>query len=198
MKEKSGTGQNWIIFSVFAVVIPVVVAIGISCVINSKPPEFDDFLDSVILTVFSIACSLLSICYQVYQQKKDVFVKFSLSISVFFLFFAWTCYVISLTKTITNYAKIVSIVSCIVIIILSGFGVKLGKKSDENENNIIYSMHDNCDMIRKKLLPDEMNMKLEPYTIHCNDLLCNPKEIERIQVFMNNILSSNGEGNDNE
>ncbi|MBD5504652.1 MAG: hypothetical protein HDR09_13225 [Lachnospiraceae bacterium] len=197
MKEKSGTGHNWIIFSVFAVVIPVVVAIVISCVINSKPPEFDDFLDSVILTVFSVACSLLSICYQVYQQKKDGFVKFSFYVSGFFMFLAWTCYVVSLTKTISNYAKIVSIVSCIVIIILSGFGIKLGKKSDENENSIIYSMHDNCDMIREKLLPQEMNTELKPHVIHCSDLLCNPEEFERVKVVMENILSNNGEGNDN-
>lgn len=194
MKKKSGTEIVWFICSVIVVVLPVVLAIIISSIINSKPPQFNDILDSIILVVFSIACSLLSICYQVYKQKKDRLVKSVLCVSVSILAIAWTCYIVSLTKIISKYAKEVFIVSCILIIILSVLGIKLGKKSDTNENQIIKSMHDNCSVIREKLLQQEINKELKTHVIYDNDLLCNPDEFERVKVSMENVLTNKGKG----
>lgn len=196
MKEKNGTGFKWIIFSVIVVVIPLGLSVGLSCIINSRPPEFSEILDSIILVVFSIACSLLSICYEVNKQKNDRFVKFVLAFSVVIIFIAWTSYTISLTRTLSNFAKCISIISSVIIIICSGLGIKIGKKSDQNENQTIQAMHNNCDVIRTTLLSQECNNRLKPHTLYDNDLLCNPDEFDRVKETINNILYS-GEWNEN-
>ena len=187
MKRKSGSGLSWIVFSVIVVVIPVLFAILISCIINSKPLQLDEILDSIILIVFSIACSLLSICYQVYKQKSDKLVKVVLGISISIMVIAWTFYIISLVKALNNLAKEISILSCLVIIILSCLGITMGKKSDKNENETIKVMHDNCGEIRKSLLSRQCNDHLKPFTIHENDLLCNPDEFDRVKETLINI-----------
>lgn len=187
MKKKSGAEVRWIVFSVIAVVVPVVVAVMISCLINSKPLDLNEILNSSILVVFSIACSLLSISWEVKKQKEDKFVNCIWGFSIVLVFVSWTLYVIFLISEISNYTKVILLVSFAVIILCSCLGIRLGKKSDENENGIIYSMHQNCAKIRKKLFSQECNRELKEYTLRSDDLLCNPDEFDRVSEAIKKI-----------
>lgn len=190
MKKKSGTEYNWILFSVVVVVVPFLLAIVISVIISQNLPPLREVLNSIILIVFSVACSLLSICVQVYKQKKEERVIVYLVLSGFFVFIAWTFYVISLVKILDTIAKIITIVCCLIIIFLSYLGIKMGKQSDKNENEVIQSMHSNCEYIRNAFISKIKNDQLKPFFIKDYDLLCNPDEFNRVRECIQNIIDN--------
>ena len=190
MGKKSGTEVKWIIFSVITVVVPVLIGIALSSYINSKLPALNEIMDSFILIVFSVASSLLSICYEVSKQEKKINVM--LWISAIIMGFTWTLYVISLTQIIVKFEKIIFIALCITTTIFSWIGIRLCKKSDKNDNEKIKAMHDNCDKIRKELIIKKYNDKLAPFNLREDDLLCNPDEFDRIEETLK-IIVSDGE-----
>ena len=190
MKKKSGTEYLWVLFSVVSVVAPFLLSVILACLINEHLPPVRELLNSIILIVFSIACSLLSICVQVCQQKKDKRVIAYLVVSGVFIFIAWTTYTISLIKALDFIAQIITIVSCLVIIILSYCGIKMGKKSDENEHEAIRSMHSNCEYIRGAFIGKKKNESLRPLSMEDYDLLCDPNKLMRVKECINNIISS--------
>ncbi len=185
MKERKNSETEWIIFSVISVIIPVFLAFIISCIINEKVIELSNIIDSIILVVFSIACSLLSICWNVNKQKSDKFTEICFWVSGGTMFLSWTIYIISLTGYITHM-KIICIISLFVVIICCILGVILGKKNDKNENEIICLMHKNCDSIRKKTMNQNYYDALSPLTIKDYDLLCNPDEFDRVNTAIKN------------
>lgn len=187
MKEKKNSETDWILFSVFSVIIPVCLAFILSSIINDKIIDLSNIIDSIILVVFSIACSLLSICRSVSKQKSDKFTNICFWLSGGTMFLSWTTYIISLTGNIIHI-KIICICSLIFVILCSIFGVILGKKSDKNENETICLMHRNCDLIRKKSMDKEYYDALSPLTIKEYDLLCNPEEFDRVKKTISNIV----------
>ena len=68
-------------------------------------------------------------------------------------------------------------------------GIKLGRKSDINENCIIMSMHKNCAKMRKNLLLKEENEQFKIIDQDSYRLACIPAEFENVsKVYIPNIL----------
>lgn len=183
MKEKKNSATEWIIFSVLSVILPVIIAFIVSSIINHKALDISDVIDSIILVVFSIACSLFSICWSVHKQESCKLTKLCFVFSGTIIFLSWTLYVISLTSKI-QYFKEICIISLVIVIFCSILGIRLGIQNDENENNIISLMHRNCEKIRKELIIEEYNNAFKPHLIREYDLLCNPDEFDRIKEVM--------------
>lgn len=196
MKEKNGTAIRWVIFSVIVVVVPVVVAFVISWIVNAKMPSLGEMLDSVILLVFSITCSLLSICFDVYSQKKEKSVLVIFCISAVLAFCAWTSYVFCLTVKLAGSIKWICFGCLLLTVFCSILGIFLGKRCDRNDNETISHMHDNCQEIRGKLLTCKCNKCLEPLTLHPYDLLCDPYDYDRVALAIKNYLQDGGNLNE--
>lgn len=191
MKERKNSEIQWIIFSVLSVIIPVLLAFILISIINASIIDISEILDSIIIMVFSIACSLLSICWDVNKQKSDKFTKFCFGISGVAIFSSWTTYIVFLTGNIAHMG-IICICSLIIVILCCIFGIILGKKSDKNENETICLMHENCEYIRKNLMNQDYYNVLNSYTIKKYDLLCNPNEFVRIEMVIENIVNEKG------
>lgn len=185
---KKGSEDRWLIFSVFAVVIPVALAIVLSGVVTSKMPDLLEHVDSIILVGFSMACSLFSVSWDVYHQKRDKRIKRYIWISGFFVFLSWTFYVISLIITNDLWAKILILCSLASVCYFSYSGYKLGKKSDDNENEITYEMHKNCNLLRKKLLSNDEEKLLKTHVCDDYALLCRPDNIKGVNDLVKIIL----------
>ncbi len=198
MKEKTGSETTWIIFSVVLVVAPVILVFIVSSIENERLSTPSEILDAVILIVFSISCSLLSISWQVKNQKnkkeknknkkEDRYINMIFYFSLLVWFISWNGYLLSLTEKITDFAKIMLIISFVIIIVLSYFGIKISQKSDANENEAIYTMHNNCNEIRAKLVSKEDNNSLNILMLHKNDLLCNPDNFDRVDYTIKNVI----------
>lgn len=188
MEEKKGTEIQWLIFSVIIVIIPVVIAIVISAIINSEMPEIAEVLNSIIMIVFSIACNLFSVCLNSYHQKKDKKVLYCLLSTGIFIFVSWTLYVFSLTITNIAYMEILCFIFSIIAIFCSVMGWKLGKRSDEYNNELIQKMHRNCNKIRKKFIESKENGYLNALIAHENELLCSPEKMKGVDLTIQNIM----------
>lgn len=186
MKETKDSEIDWIIFSVLSVVLPVCLAFVLSCIINKKIIAISNIIDNIILVVFSIACSLLSICRSVNKQKSDKFTKMCYGVSISTMFLSWTTYIVSLTGNLIHM-KIICICSLIFVILCSILGVILGKKGDKNKNETIHLMHCNCDYIRVALIKKENNDLLKSQVLRDYDLLCNPSEFDRVKEVLKNM-----------
>lgn len=186
MKEKKNSATEWIIFSVLSVIVPVIFAFVISSIVNNKVIELSEIIDSIILVVFSIACSLLSICWNVNKQKSETLTKVCFWISGIIMFLSWSVYIFSLTKN-KIYLKQICIASLIIVIICSILGIFLGKRSDKNENETTRLMHNNCDIIRSILIKEECNKALKSHVLRDYDLLCNPVEFDRINEVLKSL-----------
>lgn len=186
MKEKKNSSIEWIIFSVLSVLVPILFAIIISSIVNGKIVDLSEIIDSIILVTFSIACSLLSICWNVHKQKSEFLTRVCFWVAGGTMFLSWTVYVVSLTSN-KVYLKPICIGSVVIVIACSILGIALGKRSDKNENENIRLMHRNCDSIRKCLINTKDNDKLKPHVVREYDLLCNPTEFERVKQVLKNI-----------
>lgn len=186
MKENKNSATEWLIFSVLCVILPVIFAFILSSIINHKIINLSEIIDSIILAVFSIACNLLSICWNVHKQKSECFTKVCFWIAGFVILVSWTTYVVSITnnkiciKQFCFCSLIIAIICCIL-------GIILGIKGDKNNNDILHLMHNNCKKIRTILIKDEHNEKLEPHVIRNYDLLCHPSEFDRVNTVLNNL-----------
>lgn len=195
MEEKNGTGIHWLIFSFVVVVTPILFGVFLSYIANKNLPKLEDLLTDIILMLFSISCSLLSICYEVYKQRKEKCVKVVLALSISLLFITWSLYVVSKIWEI-EYAKEICI-GCLTAICFCGIlGMRFGNKSDKNTNAKIRAMHNNCLKIRKKLLSQECNEALEPHVVRAEDLLCNPNEFDRVEITLNKYLKDGDKRNE--
>lgn len=187
MKEKNGTAMRWIIFSVLSVIVPVLIAILLSLIVTKQGINISEIMDSIILVVFSISCSLCSICYDVFRQKSSKYTTVCFWVSGVMMFVSWLTYIVSLSNDL-KYIKAICICCLFMVILCSILGVLLGKKSDKNDNEFIYSMHSNCLTIRKKFIEEHYNKGLNSQVKNPNELLCNPDTFDRISDTIDYIL----------
>lgn len=179
MKAKSGTAMRWMIFSVITVVVPVLVAISFSEIVNDKELDFSEIADSIILVVFSVGCNLLAICVDAYLQRKTTKIVLCIWISAIFVFISWMFYIFSLIRSMEHEVIIIGISSGVVIA-CSILGVMLGIRNDKNENEVIKAMHNNCLKIREKCINTKENKGLEIQVKNSYDLLCDPDNFKRV------------------
>lgn len=186
MKEKKNSSTEWIIFSVLSVILPVIFAFIISSIVNGKIVGLSKMIDSIIIVTFSIACSLLSICWNVHKQRSGRLTTVCFWVAGIIMFLSWTVYIFSLTKN-KIFLKQICIICLIIVVICSILGIILGKRIDKNENETIYSMHCNCNYIRETLIKKENNDLLKSHVLRDYDLLCHPSEFDRVNEVLKNI-----------
>ena len=195
MEKKSNTEDSWFFFGVIVVIVPVIFAVLVACFGASKLPTWDSMLDDCLLVVFSIACNSVSISNQTYKLHKNKITKGMYHSSIIIAFFAWCFYIFALTDKISSYAKVIALLCIVVSIVLCFIGRKAAKMSDDFENQIITTMHENCDKIRNVLVSKRNNKKLESQVVRSDDLLCNPKEFDRVEKILEGI-NKKGENNE--
>lgn len=181
MKKKSDSQIFWMIFSILIVIAPVEMGVFISSIINSSELDLYSFANNMILIVFSLACSLLSISIQTYKAKKDSKIAAIIAFSGFVAVIIWTIYVFSLTKTIYNNVEIYIFILSAIAVVLGMLGYYVCKKSDKNEGETIKKMHDNCKYIRNKTIKSRFNKKLAPFELEEYDLICDPDEFDKVK-----------------
>ena len=134
MDRKKNTGNNWIVFTVLVTLVPVMFGILIFYIVNARLPEWSEILTDIMLVVFSIACSLISLCSDIRHQKGDKNTVRIFGFSGVVVLLSWTLYVVALTNKFGNSENIaIVIVDTILIIVCIYLGKALGKKYDENE-----------------------------------------------------------------
>lgn len=188
MKDKSSAATRWIIFSVLSVILPVIFAVIIAKIMTANTLQLTEITESIILVAFSISCSLLSVCFDTHKNKHSKCTYICFWIAGVFMFASWSFYIFYLTYNF-KHIYIVCIISLIVVVICSILGIKLGNQNDEYKKNVINSMHKNCAFIRKKLVKKNENDVLKTHTLRADDLLCNPKNFDRIKESIQYILN---------
>lgn len=182
MDRKKDTGDNWIIFSVLVTVVPVLFAVLIFCIVNARLPDWSEILNDIMLVVFSIACSLISLCADVRRQKCDKRATYAFGFSGIVICISWSLYIVTLTNKLTDTGNLViTIADVILIITCICLGKSLGKKYDDNEKERIQSMHNNCKQIQDKLFVQRYKSIMQDYMLRKDDLLCNPDNFDRVQ-----------------
>lgn len=183
MERKSGSESSWIFFGVITAVTPTFFAI----VPAFTFPNWESMLDSCLLVVFSVACNSVSVSYQAYKLHKDRTTMSMCCVSAGAAFCAWCLYIFALAEKIQDHAKVIDIACIIAFALLCCIGVKAAKMSDNYENKIIEAMHENCDKIRSVLVSKRNNKKLESHVVRSDDLLCNPREFDRVEKILEGI-----------
>lgn len=190
MKERTDAEKIWII-NVALIIGPIVFSTAIYLIINKGnyliANIVNNLVNNIVVVLFSIACSDAITGYQVKKQKQDKKVNSDFYFSLGVAFVAWTIFVILQTEENFCLGIVVAIVACIIIVKLIKTGITLNRKNDENQSEIIRSMHKNCEKIRGILLPQNMNKSLKSHVIRESDLLCNPKEFDRIEYILNHL-----------
>lgn len=194
MGEKQDAVKIWIA-NVMLIIVPIVVSTCTYCFISIGSDSFSNIVNNIVNNVvnnivvilFSIACSQAITSYQVKKQKKDSYVNNYFYFSLGVAFCAWTAFILLQTGANSYYGIIVIIIASILIIILIKSGVVISKKGDENENEMIRSMHTNCEKIRDSLIPQNENKMLKSHAMRENELLCNPEKFVGVEHVLKNI-----------
>lgn len=194
MSVQNNTVKNWIIYSIILVVGPVLVAILVYRIVNDKFPAYSELLDSAILIVFSVTSSLVSLCVELKNKKKNFDVICIYWIAVALMSISWSMYLLCLANMLSNRAECLCLVTIIIVIICFVMGIYIGNESEKIEIELIKNMHNNCELIRKELVSKNNNDKLLPLSNRDNDLLCDPTSFDRVEQVLNSI--SRGENND--
>lgn len=156
MEEMNESVRCWMYYSVLVVIIPLILTIGFTYIVKDGDMKLTEYVDDIILIVFSVSCNLLALCcdkskkigYKVRGIFKDC--------ALFVLVLSWSFYMLVTLRNIKITYKGWLIVFCgIFVLVCTAIGVLICGKHDKLEREFKKKKIGNCFTLFERVSKEE-------------------------------------------